>query len=124
MPTYTDSICSPAITSASSTAFFTASMAWSRLMMLPRRVPFIGEVPLPMISSWPRSLTSPTNTHTLDVPMSRATTYFSSVFGMHRSLNCLGPMLLGPQRLDDDSVGETEVGVANGAAVELLRAGD
>src|SRR3954449_10907578 len=124
MPTYAASICSPAITSASSTAFFTASMAWSRLMMLPRRVPFIGDVPLPMISSWLRSLTSPTSTHTFEVPMSRATTYFSSVFGMHDSLNWLWPMLLGSQRLDDDAVGETKVGVGDGAAAEPLRASD
>src|SRR5258706_7537072 len=48
-------------------------------MMLPRRVPFIGDVPLPMISSWPRSLISPTRTQTFDVPMSRATMYLSSV---------------------------------------------
>ena len=51
-------------------------------MMLPRRVPFIGEVPLPMISSCPRSLISPTSTQTFDVPMSRATMYLSSVLGM------------------------------------------
>src|SRR5438132_11640662 len=112
------------MTSASSTAFFTASMAWSRLMMLPRRVPFIGDVPLPMISSWLRSLTSPTSTHTFEVPMSRATTYFSSVFGMHDSLNDLGPRLLGPQRLDDDAMGETEIGVGHGGAPQFFRAGD
>src|SRR5207247_9121001 len=76
------SFCCPSMTSSSSIAFFTASMALSRLMMLPRRVPFIGAVPLPMISSWPRSVTSPTSTHTFDVPMSSATMYFSSVFGM------------------------------------------
>src|SRR5436189_647176 len=70
------------MTSASSTAFFTASIAWSRLMMLPRRVPFIGDVPLPMISSCPRSLISPTSAQTFEVPMSSATTYFSSVLGM------------------------------------------
>jgi hypothetical protein len=29
-----------------------------------------------------RSVTSPTSTHTFDVPMSSATMYFSSVFGI------------------------------------------
>src|SRR5437763_13479009 len=133
MPTYTDSICSPAITSASSTAFLTASMAWSRLMMLPRRVPFIGAVPLPMISSWLRSLASPTSTHTLDVPMSRATTYFSSVFGMNDS--CLGVRwqshrfqsggaAVALRRFDDDAIGESKVRVRDRAAAELLRTRD
>src|SRR5881392_2438954 len=114
MPTYTDSICNPAITSASSTAFFTASMAWSRLMMLPRRVPFMGAVPLPMISSWLRSLISPTSTHTFDVPMSRSTMYFSSVLGIDRS--CLYGVRwqsdhLPLQRFDDDAIGKPEIGV-------------
>src|SRR5687767_8167284 len=51
-------------------------------MMFPRRVPFIGEVPLPMISSCPRSPISPTRAQTFEVPMSSATMYFSSVLGM------------------------------------------
>src|SRR5215210_369894 len=51
-------------------------------MMFPRRVPFIGEVPLPMISSWPRSPISATSAQTFDVPMSSATMYFSSVLDM------------------------------------------
>src|SRR5437764_2125010 len=124
MPTYTDSICRPAMTSASSTAFLTASMAWSRLMMLPRRVPFIGAVPLLMISSWLRSLASPTSTHTFEVPMSSATTYFSSVFGMYDSLRHFRPRLLGTYRFDHDSIAETEVGVGDGRARKLLRLGD
>src|SRR5689334_21227842 len=124
MPTYTDSICSPAMTSASSTAFLTASMAWSRLMMLPRRVPFIGEVPLPMISSWLRSLASPTSTQTLDVPMSRATTYFSSVFGIDGSSVGLRWRRHRIHAFDDDAIGEAKIGVAKRAAIELLRAGD
>src|SRR5437764_10883 len=128
MPTYTDSICSPAMTSASSTAFLTASMAWSRLMMLPRRVPFIGEVPLPMISSWLRSLASPTSTQTLDVPMSSATTYFSSVFGMYDSLHWQQPGCRAEARpagwFDDDAIGEAQIGVFDGSAIELLGARD
>src|SRR5439155_651612 len=123
MPTYTDSICSPAITSASSTAFFTASMAWSRLMMLPRRVPFIGEVPLPMISSWLRSFTSPTSTQTLEVPMSRATTYLSSVFGMYDSCR-FGVRRKNRcsrfQRFDDDPAGESQIGVRDRPVAQLL----
>src|ERR1041385_2431913 len=124
MPTYTDSICSPAMTSDSSTAFLTASMAWSRLMMLPRRVPFIGEVPLPMISSWLRSLASPTSTQTFDVPMSSATTYFSSVFGIDCSSFGLRRRGHRSHGFDDDAIGEAEVGVGNVAAAELFRAGD
>src|SRR5215212_1323081 len=133
-PTKTDSICSPAITSASSTAFFTASMAWSRLMMLPRRVPFIGAVPLPMISSWLRSLISPTSTHTFDVPMSRATMYFSSVLGIGdssvfgvRRQGCRfesGRTAGALRRFDDDAVGKPEVGVLDGALPQPVGAGD
>src|ERR1051325_2763618 len=125
MPTKTDSICRPAITSASSTAFFTASMAWSRLMMLPRRVPFIGEVPLPMISSWLRSLISPTSTHTFDVPMSSATMYFSSVLGIRDSLRRgVRGGAKGSLRLDDDAIGEAQIGVLDGSAPEVLGADD
>src|ERR1044071_3014411 len=69
-------------------------------MMLPRRVPFIGDVPLPMISSCPRSLISPTSAQTFEVPMSSATTYFSSVLGMR-----------GLQRFHNDSIRKTQIGV-------------
>src|SRR5688572_26939194 len=51
-------------------------------MTFPRRVPFIGDVPLPMISSCPRSPISPTSAQTFEVPISSATMYFSSVLGM------------------------------------------
>src|ERR1051325_71266 len=89
-------------------------------MMLPRRVPFIGAVPLPMISSWARSLTSPTSTQTFDVPMSRATMYLSSVFGMELSsiLECGGRAAADVRerrhgrrtpRFHDDSIGEAQV---------------
>src|SRR5262245_14333789 len=90
-------------------------------MMLPRRVPFIGEVPLPMISSWLRSLTSPTSTHTFDVPMSSATTYLSSVFGMNDSLH-FGVRRQGHrfQRLNDDAIGEAQIGVGDLRASEVL----
>src|SRR4029079_5192619 len=98
-------------------------------MMLPRRVPFIGAVPLPMISSWARSFTSPTSTQTFEVPMSRATMYLSSVFGMELSsiLDC-GRRAAGGVRdrrhgrrtqwLDDDAVVESQVDVFD--APELL----
>src|SRR5258706_1372369 len=122
------------MTSASSMAFFTASMAWSRLMMLPRRVPFIGEVPLPMISSRPRSLISPTSTHTFEVPMSRATMYLSSVLAM--TVLLVGDLRRRGDRrrrgrgrdrvngFDDDAVAEAEVGVFDAVRSELLGTGD
>src|SRR6266511_4292879 len=99
-------------------------------MMFPRRVPFIGDVPLPMISSCPRSLTSPTSTHTFEVPMSRATMYLSSVFGMLLSSilerGSAAAALEGRRRgrrtpwLHDDAVLKAEVRVLDGAAGELL----
>src|SRR6185436_17043431 len=102
-------------------------------MMFPRRVPFIGDVPLPMISSCPRSLTSPTSTQTFEVPMSRATMYLSSVLGMDALLvlECGGPAAAvrgRPHcrripRFHDDAVLKAEVRVLDGAAGELL-AGD
>src|SRR5687767_6290184 len=81
-------------------------MAWSRLMMFPRRVPFIGAVPLPMISSCPRSLISPTSAQTFEVPMSRATMYFSSVRGMR-----------GLQLFDDHSIRESQIRVVDARVV-------
>src|ERR1051325_7677519 len=93
-------------------------------MMLPRRVPVIGEVPLPMISRRLRSLTSPTSTQTLDVPMSRATTYFSSVFGIDGSSFGLRWHRHRFHGFDDDAIGKAKIGVGNGAAIESLRARD
>src|SRR5437588_4584584 len=113
------------MTSASSTAFLTASMAWSRLMMLPRRVPFIGAVPLPMISSWLRSLASPTSTQTLEVPISSATTYFSSVFGIDDSCRFGGRRRSRRfRRFDDDAIRESEIRVTDGGAIEPFRPRD
>src|SRR5467141_3070561 len=102
-------------------------------MMLPRRVPFIGEVPLPMISRWLRSLTSPTSTQTFEVPMSSATMYFSSVFGIERSSfgvrgrshrfqsdGAAGAL----QRLDDDTVLESKIRVRDLAAPQFLGLSD
>src|SRR5688500_19012195 len=74
-------------------------------MMFPRRVPFIGEVPLPMISSWPRSLISATSAQTFDVPMSRATMYFSSVL----DIRCL--LMLFRHAAHNDSFCEPQVRV-------------
>src|SRR2546428_82090 len=110
-------------------------MAWSRLMMLPRRVPFMGAVPLPMISSCPRSVTSPTNTHTFDVPISSATTYFSSVFGIGCSYlvrdqrrNELRPAHFRQRclmhRFDNETIGEADVGIGDLAAAEVFDPGD
>src|SRR5439155_12617039 len=103
-------------------------------MMLPRRVPFIGAVPLPMISRWPRSLTSATSTQTFDVPRSRATTYFSSVLGMRcllirnlralRRHDCRAAGGDGMNGFENDAIGETQIGVFDGAAAETLRIGD
>src|ERR1051325_8054782 len=75
-------------------------------MMLPRRVPFIGDVPLPMISSCPRSLISPTSAQTFEVPMSRATMYFSSVLGMRRL-----------QRFHDHPIRKSQIGVFDSGIV-------
>src|SRR5205807_10183420 len=97
-------------------------------MMLPRRVPFMGAVPLPMISSCPRSVTSPTSTHTFDVPISSATTYFSSVFGIGCSYlvrdlrgNELRPAHFRQrdfmQRFDNQPIGKANVGVGDLAAI-------
>src|SRR4028118_800814 len=80
-------------------------------MMLPRRVPFIGEVPLPMISSCPRSLISATSAQTFDVPMSSATMYFSSVL----DIRCL-------QRLHNHSFRESQIRVLDGRV--MVRAQD
>src|SRR5216684_255527 len=103
-------------------------------MMLPRRVPFIGAVPLPMISRWPRSVISPTSTHTFDVPMSSATMYFSSVFGMGilliRDLHCNDGMRSHrhsrhrAQRLDHHTAAEAKVGVGDVARREAFRCGN
>src|SRR5581483_925626 len=103
-------------------------------MMLPRRVPFIGAVPLPMISSWPRSAISPTSTHTFDVPMSSATMYFSSFFGMapslvrdlhrnHRARRARGRRHLA-QWLHHHASVESEIGIGDLAGSEALRGGD
>src|SRR3954470_705986 len=105
-------------------------------MMLPRRVPFIGDVPLPMISSCPRSVTSPTSTQTFEVPMSSATMYLSSVFGMvisysirdlNRYIELSGRRRhreLRVHRLDDDASVEAQIGVLQVAALELVGSGD
>src|SRR5258708_22831277 len=105
-------------------------------MMLPRRVPFIGEVPLPMISSWPRSLTSPTSTHTFEVPMSSATMYFSSGLVIVRSPKSVRnghrrhrpPLRHGHGdrmgRFEDDAIVATEVGGLDRARGESLGAHD
>src|ERR1700680_3402515 len=101
-------------------------------MMFPRRVPFMGAVPFPMISSCPRSVTSPTSTHTFDVPISSATTYFSSVFGIGCSYlvrdlrrNELSPAHFRQrdlvQRLHNESIGKADVGVGDLAAAEVFR---
>src|SRR5438093_11231559 len=103
-------------------------------MMLPRRVPFIGAVPLPMISSWPRSVTSPTSTQTFDVPMSSATMYFSSVFAMdilligdlHRNdwTRCHRHCRHRPQRLDHHPPVETKIGISDVARRKSFRCSD
>src|SRR4029077_16134232 len=100
-------------------------------MMFPRRVPFMGAVPLPMISSCPRSVTSPTSTHTFDVPISSATTYFSSVFGIGCSYlvrdlrrNELRPAHFRQRyvmnRFHNETIGEADVGIGDLAAAEVV----
>ena len=70
---YTESISMPAVSSASSIAFLIDSTASSRFTTAPRRMPLASAVPIPMISTPPSSVTSPTIAATLVVPTSRPT---------------------------------------------------
>ena len=74
MPRCTESISTPAISSASSIDFLIDSTAASRLTTTPRFSPFDSAEPMPMMSSPPSSTISPTTVHTFDVPMSSPTT--------------------------------------------------
>src|SRR3990167_770731 len=69
---YTLEISQPAMFSASSTAARIADTVASMLTTFPRRIPFDGDVPMPMMST-PSSVTSPTMQAILVVPMSRPT---------------------------------------------------
>ena len=71
------SISTPAVSSASSSAFLMASAAESTLLTTPRRMPFDSARPMPMMSRPPSSITSPTMADTLDVPTSSPTRYRS-----------------------------------------------
>src|SRR5450432_660776 len=76
---YTVVISQPAMFSASSTACWIAATVASMLTTYPRRRPFEGAVPMPMIST-PSSVTSPAMHAILVVPMS-SPTMISEVFG-------------------------------------------
>ena len=74
---WTESISTPAMSSASSIAFLIDSTAASRLTTTPRRMPRDSATPSPTISSRPPSSISPTTAVTFDVPTSRPTRYRS-----------------------------------------------
>ena len=71
------SISTPAVSSASSIAFLIDSTAASTLMTTPRRMPFESARPMPMMSSPPSSVISPTIAVIFDVPTSSPTRYRS-----------------------------------------------
>ncbi|EKD50630.1 MAG: hypothetical protein ACD_62C00475G0004 [uncultured bacterium] len=76
MAAYTDRISQPAMSSASSIAFFMESMVASMLTMTPLRKPREGWEPIPM-TSIPSCVTSPTMAQIFVVPMSSPTIKFS-----------------------------------------------
>src|SRR5271170_5304829 len=78
MPAYTEWISHPAISSASSTARWMDCTVDSMFTTTPFFNPRDGWLPMPMISSAPSDLISPTMATTLLVPMSRPTNKFRS----------------------------------------------
>src|SRR5262245_43734896 len=74
---WTESISTPAISSASSIAFLIESTAASRLTTTPRRMPRDSAVPMPTMSRPAPSRISPTTAVTFDVPTSSPTRYRS-----------------------------------------------
>ncbi len=76
-PKCTESISTPATCSASSMAFLTDSTAASRFTTTPRRIPCASATPIPIMSSPPSSIISPTMAVIFDVPTSRPTRYRS-----------------------------------------------
>ena len=73
----TESISTPAISSASSTAFLIESTAASRLTTTPRRMPRDSATPMPTMSSDSPLMISPTTAVTFEVPTSSPTRYRS-----------------------------------------------
>ncbi len=80
MPANTEWIWHPAMSSASSTARWMDCTVDSMLTTTPRLSPREGWEPMPMISTSLSGVTSPTMATTLEVPMSRPTMRFFSVF--------------------------------------------
>src|SRR5262245_40048755 len=76
-PRCTESISTPAMSSASSIAFLIDSTAASRLTTTPRRIPRDSATPRPTTSSPPPSSISPTTAVTFEVPTSSPTRYRS-----------------------------------------------
>src|SRR5882672_7465910 len=74
---WTESISTPAISSASSIAFLIESTAASTLTTTPRLMPRDSATPMPTTSSVPSSRLSPTTAVTREVPTSRPTRYRS-----------------------------------------------
>ena len=73
----TESISTPAISSASSIAFLIESTAVARFTTTPRRMPRDSATPSPTMSSPPASSISPTTAVTFEVPTSSPTRYRS-----------------------------------------------
>ena len=76
-PRCTESISTPAVSSAASIACFTDPTAASRFTTTPRFIPCASTTPMPMMSSSPSSMISPTIAVIFDVPTSRPTRYRS-----------------------------------------------
>src|SRR5688572_29799827 len=74
---WTESISTPAISSASSIAFLIESTAASRLTTTPRLMPRDSATPMPTMSRMPSSRHSPTTAQTFEVPTSSPTRYRS-----------------------------------------------
>src|SRR5688572_15800424 len=74
---WTESISTPAISSASSIAFLIESTAASRLTTAPRLIPRDSATPIPTMSRLPSSMHSPTTAQTFEVPTSSPTRYRS-----------------------------------------------
>src|SRR6266403_2988487 len=118
MPAYTEWISQPAINSASSTARWMDCTVDSILTTTPFFRPREGWLPMPMISSAPSVLISPTMATTLLVPMSRPTNRFRSErFAMYRCSLDVGIVgMFGRHRCRDRGIAPADgepIGVAH-----------
>ena len=91
----TESISTPAISSASSIAFLIESTAASRFTTTPRRMPRDSATPRPTMSSPSPSSISPTTAVTFEVPTSSPTRYRSFRATHASRLNALAASVVG-----------------------------